>query len=303
VDTDPGDCFASGVFLGQPTVSENCEVDTVTNNAPADFDLGETIVTWTVTDVGGNSATCEQLVTVVDVELPVATCESDVIVPTDAGLCSTIVNLQAPGVSDNCGVASVTNDAPSPFPLGDTTVTWTVTDESGNATECTQTVTVEDREAPVVTCSVEDDMLSLMLWPPNHNLETVGLNVSVGDNCDENAVITVMVFADEDDEEQTGDGTHSPDAKEIASGTLRLRSERKGDADGRVYLIVAFAVDESGNIGFNCCTVTVPHSQSPSDKALVEAQAAAAEAACLASGLVPAGFVLVGDGPVIGPKQ
>jgi hypothetical protein len=37
------------------------------------------------------------------------------------------------------------------------------------------------------------------------------------------------------------------DARDIAPGTLRLRAERKGNGDGRVYLIVASATDGSGN--------------------------------------------------------
>ena len=38
------------------------------------------------------------------------------------------VNLGSPVTGDNCTVASVTNNAPSQFPVGLTTVTWTVTD-------------------------------------------------------------------------------------------------------------------------------------------------------------------------------
>src|SRR4051794_3324303 len=69
------------------------------------------------------------------------------------------------------------------------------------------------------------------LWPPNHNLVNVGLKVNVRDPNFQGATINIKVFSDEDDEEQTGDGNHSPDAKDIAPNTLRLRSERKGDAD------------------------------------------------------------------------
>ena len=56
------------------------------------------------------------------------------------------------GSSDNCGIASTVNDAPASFPLGNTTVTWTVTDNSGNTATCTQVVTVEDNEDPTITC-------------------------------------------------------------------------------------------------------------------------------------------------------
>jgi len=140
------------------------------------------------------------------------------------------------------------------------------------------------------------------LWPANHNLVNVGLSVSATDNCDAN--LTITVFGDEDDEEPTGDGTHSPDAKDIAPGTLRLRSERKGDADGRVYLIVVKATDDAGNVGVACCTVVVPKSQSQADQNAVNMQATSAQSFCLANqGALPPGYFVIGDGSIIGPRQ
>jgi len=47
---------------------------------------------------------------------------------------------------------SVTNNAPPTFPFGNTTVTWTATDAAGNTTTCNQTVTVNDNEAPSISC-------------------------------------------------------------------------------------------------------------------------------------------------------
>ena len=44
--------------------NDNCSAVTVTNNAPACFPQGNTIVTYTVTDVAGNASTCTQVVTV-----------------------------------------------------------------------------------------------------------------------------------------------------------------------------------------------------------------------------------------------
>lgn len=185
------------------------------------------------------------------------------------------------------------------FGLGNHTVVVTVSDGQAVTATCTTTVTVVDTRAPVLTCSSAQPML----WPPNHNLVNVGFRSLAADACDPSVVPVIGVFADEDDEEQTGDGHHSPDAKNIGSGSLRLRSERKGNADGRVYLMLAEATDGSGNMGLECCAVTVPHSQSKKDKESVLRQAAAAVAACRLTGAPPAGFVTVGDGPIIGPKQ
>jgi hypothetical protein len=161
---------------------------------------------------------------------------------------------------------------------------------------CSADVSVVDTVPPMVSCSVALPML----WPPNHNLRETGLTVSATDVCAGDLPVVVEVFADEDDEEQTGDGRHSPDAD---LGTdLRLRAERKGNADGRVYLIRAMATDPANLTGYDCCTVTVPKNPKKGIAA-VNAQAAAAEAICDSDGTIPAGFVTVGDGPILGPKH
>ena len=131
---------AVGVNLGSPVTSDNCGVVSVTNNAPAAFPLGTTTVTWTVTDVGGNATTGTQRVTVRDTTPPTLSCPPDVTVPVNSGSTAVGVNLGSPVTGDNCSVVSVTHNAPSAFPLGTTTVTWTVTDGSGNVTTGTQRV-------------------------------------------------------------------------------------------------------------------------------------------------------------------
>ena len=145
-------CTATGVVLATPTTSDNCGVASVTNNAPAVFPLGATSVIWTVTDNSGNKATCNQTVTVSDNVLPTITCPINVTATTKAGCSATGVTLGTPVTSDNCGVASVTNNAPLAFPLGATTVIWTVTDNSGNKATCNQTVTVTDNVLPNISC-------------------------------------------------------------------------------------------------------------------------------------------------------
>ncbi|MFD2534322.1 HYR-like domain-containing protein, partial [Gelatiniphilus marinus] len=148
VNVDAGSCEASSVNLGTPITDDNCSVDTVTNDAPTIFPLGDTIVTWTVTDIAGNSAICTQTVTVVDDAAPTIACPIDVTVNVDAGLCTaTNVDLGTPNASD-CTAVTYSNDAPSVFPQGDTIVEWTVTDLAGNSVTCTQVVTVIDNINP-----------------------------------------------------------------------------------------------------------------------------------------------------------
>jgi murein DD-endopeptidase MepM/ murein hydrolase activator NlpD len=167
------------------------------------------------------------------------------------------------------------------------------------ADTCSADVTIVDTTRPTVTCAVTVPRLG----PPNHELIDVGLTATAVDVCDGSLPVAMTVFSDEDDLAATGAGRFSPDARDIAPGTLRLRAERKGNADGRVYLIVGTAADGSGNVAHDCCTVTVPHAGNSASIASVSAQAAAARGFCLANGGPPAGFFPIGDGPVVGPKQ
>ena len=61
--------------LGLPTATDDC-AGTVgfTNNAPASFPVGTTIVIWTATDASGNTATATQSVSVVDTVAPDVSC-------------------------------------------------------------------------------------------------------------------------------------------------------------------------------------------------------------------------------------
>ena len=152
VGNDSGVCTASGVALGSATTDDNCGVASVTNDALATYPLGETIVTWIVTDNTDNTATALQTVTVTDNELPTITAPADLSVNNTPGVCgATGVAIGTATADDNCNVASVTNDAPATFPIGETTVTWTVEDDAGLTASSEQKVTVTDNEAPTIT--------------------------------------------------------------------------------------------------------------------------------------------------------
>ena len=151
-------CDGENVTLNTPTTNDNCGVTSVTNDAPATFPLGDTIVTWTVTDTSGNTATCEQTVTVQDTTDPMIACPADITTDTDSGMDTAVVNYTAPVGTDNC-TATTTQTAGLPsgstFPIGITTNTFTVTDGSGNTTSCSFTVTVNDADAPDITCPAD----------------------------------------------------------------------------------------------------------------------------------------------------
>jgi hypothetical protein len=177
--------------------------------------------------------------------------------------------------------------------------TYRASDGSLQSDTVTVNITVHDTVPPVLNASVGAGSL----WPPNHDLLNVGLNVSASDNSGDPVQIQVAVFSDEDDITSAG-GEMSPDARDIAPGTLRLRAEREGSGDGRVYLIVVTATDSSNNVTRKCLAVVVPKSQSKADAASVAQQAQAAVSYCQThNGAPPPGYFVVGDGPTIGPKQ
>ncbi|MFQ3579350.1 MAG: gliding motility-associated C-terminal domain-containing protein, partial [Bacteroidales bacterium] len=95
-----------------------------------------------------NAATCQQTVTVIDNQLPTIIC------PEDIYACSETIELIEPQVIDNCGIESITNNAPDIFPVGTTIVTWTVTDVNGNVNTCEQAIHVSLLEVSAEITSV-----------------------------------------------------------------------------------------------------------------------------------------------------
>jgi len=63
-NTDAGYCRASAVDLTEPEIIHSCPIQSLYHNAPSIFPVGNTIITWTITDVSGMSATCQQTITV-----------------------------------------------------------------------------------------------------------------------------------------------------------------------------------------------------------------------------------------------
>jgi hypothetical protein len=145
VNTDPGECLATGVSLGSHTASDNCGAPVVTNNAPSTYPIGNNTVTWTATDANNNSATCVQMITVLDNQAPVMTCPPDVTIWAGPGP-TTVVNYALPVMTDNCPSPTMmqTTGLPSgaAFPVGTTINTFVATDASGLTSSCSFAVTV-----------------------------------------------------------------------------------------------------------------------------------------------------------------
>jgi len=155
INTDPWFNTATNVVLGSPSFEKlNGVTYTVSNNAPSEFPIGTTKVTWTVSDNQGNTGTAIQNVLVTDMEKPYVERMGEISVVNDSGKCGAVVGLFLPYTFDNSGMpVSLTNNAPSYFPVGSTLIVWTATDVFGNSDTSTQLITVIDNEIPSIKIS------------------------------------------------------------------------------------------------------------------------------------------------------
>ena len=180
--------WVEGVDLSVPVIIVNDFNGT--DDASDTYPTGTSTITWMATDASGNTSTCAQDITVEDNEDPTITCPADITVSTDAGVCEANVSLSLPATSDNCAGEVTSNDAPASFPIGTTTVTWTVTDASGNTAICTQMVTVEDNEAPVAVCQ---DITIQLDATGNVTITLPQIDNGSNDNCTINANLTLSL--------------------------------------------------------------------------------------------------------------
>ena len=217
----------------------------------------------------GNTSTKDITFTVNDTTAPVITCPANISdVPTLPGTCSAIVVPGTATATDNCdstptitGTRSDGQPLVALYPKGTTTITWRATDDAGNYSECTQTITVVDNEAPVIVFNGQTPSM----WPPNHKYQTfqvASFVSSVTDNCDSIGVSSVFITKVTSDEIENGNGDgNTMNDIVIAANckSVQLRSEREGNGNGRVYTIFFKVVDSSGNAGTGTAKVVVPH--------------------------------------------
>ncbi|MDP1842555.1 MAG: FG-GAP-like repeat-containing protein [Sediminibacterium sp.] len=164
--------------------TDNCAIATIelskTNFNCAN--VGANTVVLTVTDIHGNIATANALVTVEDKIAPSVTAVANQVVCANAvGSNYTFPSLSA---SDNCSIASVTYtvtgattrtgtgyDASGTFNIGTSVITFTVTDASGNATTSTTTIKINPLPVAAITPATPDALC---------NTFTLAANAAVG---------------------------------------------------------------------------------------------------------------------------
>ena len=162
------------IELGELVSSDSVGIESIINDKPITFPFGSTTVTWTVTDTSGNISQATQVVTLVDTTLPEIFAPTDIVAEA-TGLSSTMVELGEATAHDIMGIASVTEHPSRFFVLGETTITWTATDTSGNSASATQTVTIADTTSPSITAP---GSITMEATSSDSNIITLGNPVS-----------------------------------------------------------------------------------------------------------------------------
>jgi hypothetical protein len=259
-------------WLASPVVTEDtCGETTV----ETDFDgltdgcseTGSAEVNWTAVDDCGNAASLAAMFTIEDTTPPEITLNGEAEMVVECGVDSyeepgaTVTDVcDGQDISGNVGGDDVDEATPGTY-----VVTYEAEDECGNASDqVMRTVKVVDTMPPVV---IVEDMVEL--WPPNHKYKSFSLSdcARVADECegdlDVNDIGTILsIYSDEpEDVGGLGDGRTRRDIVVLIDGQFRLRAERQGGGDGRVYGVTFEVSDSAGNASQHTCYFGVPHDQ------------------------------------------
>jgi cysteine-rich repeat protein len=125
--------------------------------------------------------------------------------------------------------------------------------------DCCSAVCVSENLPPV--CSGAEPTAN-ELWPPNHEMASVGI-VGVTDPDGDPLAVAVTAIAQDEPVDATGDGATCPDGVGLGLDTVSLRAERSGRGDGRVYHVAFEAIDVCNAACTGEVTVAVRHDRSP----------------------------------------
>lgn len=224
---------------------------------------GYIYIQWADFDEGSNPPGGHTYCTsgiIVENQPPEAICQ-DVAISTEPGLCMADASVDDGSFDPDGDPITLEQTPPGPYDLGDTDVTLTVTDDEGAFDTCDATVTVIDEEAPVIySLTVNPNKL----WPPNHKMVPVTVSVDSTDNCD--FACGIISVASNEPVNKLDSADKAPDWIIIGDLTVKLRAERSGKGNGRVYTITVECVDSSGNSSTDTATVTVPHDKGKKNK-------------------------------------
>lgn len=155
---DEGQQAELEAWLDSATFSGGCGGGTITHDfegiTPDCGEAGSVVVTWTVTDDCGNTSSASATFTIADTTEPTLSVPEPISVtcgePDTAEML--LAWLDDATAEDTCGGVAITTERSLEPGQCTATITWTATDECGNATSLSSTYTTEgDTEAPEMT--------------------------------------------------------------------------------------------------------------------------------------------------------
>ncbi len=210
-----------------PTTTDNCAgTITGTTTDPLTYSTqGTFTINWDFDDGNGNVITVPQTVTIDDVTPPVfAGMPIDQTILANNAGCTGIATWTAPTATDNCGGAvtiTSSHNSGDAFPLGTTTVTYTVTDSEGNATNETFDITVNSDLGVTNVATIDADC---------NGAATGSIDITVGGG--------TMPFTFDWDNDGTGDNDDTEDLTGLTAGTYNgIVTDANGCTDGGSVII------------------------------------------------------------------
>ena len=155
--------FSINATLPSTPSSDNCGIASYLINGQANYAydctaLGSNTAVLTVTDLSGNSDTCQAIVNILDNTPPTASCLfSANITLNQAGVATLSADTLVLSTSDNCGIDSILANGQQVLSfgcsdIGNNVINVTVIDSSGNQFVCNSIVNVSDNTSPVAIC-------------------------------------------------------------------------------------------------------------------------------------------------------
>ncbi len=146
-------------------------------------DVGNQLVTLTVTDVNNNESSCQTTLTIQDKIISNIQCKDYTLQLDAQGMGSLQASDIDDGSNDACGIQSLQIDKTNftCMDIGTHQVTLTIQDKNGNSENCTATVTVEDKEQPNALC--KDTTLVLPTPMSSFTLTADDLDAGSTDAC------------------------------------------------------------------------------------------------------------------------
>ena len=232
-------------------------------NLTVTLSLGTHVLTLNATDDSGNTGTDTVNVEVVDTTPPEVDAGEDVTVEagyetTLHGSATDLVDTELDYVWKEADTVLGTEaDLTFTFTLGTHVLTLSATDDSGNRGTDNVTIEAVDTTPPEINVSVVPDIM----WPPNHKYADVETVVTVYDAGDSSPNLTLVSVTSNEPDNGKGDGNTTNDIVILGDTVFKLRAERSGTGQGRVYTITYRATDASGNSAEASVTITVPHNK------------------------------------------